>query len=458
MKYSPMISMISHRSAQHYLIVSAFVVMAVFGAITHEELYHQQQHKKKATSIYGGDGVEQQIDQHHQLTPNLFIQNDEPEFVGQVPNITVSVNRDAKFPCVVNNLDTYRVGWIRNEDKSILTIQHQVVTRNSRVSLTQSEHKVWTLHIKNVQESDRGGYMCQVNTMPMKSQIGYLDVTVPPDFINAETSSDVMVRENQNVTLRCKARGHPEPKLTWRREDNKAIEYGNWQSNKELGFEYPNSIDGETITINKVSRLHMGPYLCIAQNGVPPSVSRRIVLQVHFPPMIWVPNQLIGVSVGDEVTLECATEAFPLSLNYWTKEDSFMIVNSDKYKMSNTENSYKVHMKLTIKKVTTEDFGTYRCYAKNSLGSTQGSIRIYEIHRTANSKTKEPSTARIQSLNDQISNADNSEAAAGHKDLPNEEYFSANAHLPSFMGNLNLSLVTFTSVMFGSLLIGFYLH
>ena len=42
-----MISMISHRSAQHYLIVSAFVVMAVFGAITHEELYHQQQHKKK---------------------------------------------------------------------------------------------------------------------------------------------------------------------------------------------------------------------------------------------------------------------------------------------------------------------------------------------------------------------------------------------------------------------------
>ena len=115
--------------------------------------------------------------------------------------------------------------------------------------------------------------------------------------------------------------------------------------------------------------------------------------------MIWVPNQLIGASIGEEVTLECATEAFPLSLNYWTKEDSFMIVNSDKYKMSNSENSYKVHMKLTIKKVTAEDFGmgtiivslkltttnplsflcpgTYRCYAKNSLGSTQGSIRIY---------------------------------------------------------------------------------
>jgi len=73
--------------------------------------------------------------------------------------------------------------------------------------------------------------------------------------------------------------------------------------------------------------------------------------------MIWVPNQLVGASIGEEVTLECATEAFPLSLNYWTKEDQIMIVNSDKYKMSNSENSYKVHMKLTIRKVTAEDYG-----------------------------------------------------------------------------------------------------
>ena len=75
--------------------------------------------------------------------------------------------------------------------------------------------------------------------------------------------------------------------------------------------------------------------------------------------MIWVPNQLIGASIGDEVTLVCDTEAFPLSLNYWTKEGTFMIVNSDKYKMSSSENSYKFHMKLTIRKITTEDFGEY---------------------------------------------------------------------------------------------------
>ncbi|OTF76971.1 hypothetical protein BLA29_008821 [Euroglyphus maynei] len=40
-------------------------------------------------------------------------QTDEPEFVGIIPNLTVSVGRDAKFPCIVNNLDTYRLCWAR---------------------------------------------------------------------------------------------------------------------------------------------------------------------------------------------------------------------------------------------------------------------------------------------------------------------------------------------------------
>lgn len=41
------------------------------------------------------------------------------------------------------------------------------------------------------------------------------------------------------------------------------------------------SIEGTTFNITKVNRLHMGPYLCIASNGVPPSVSKRIMLIVH---------------------------------------------------------------------------------------------------------------------------------------------------------------------------------
>lgn len=47
----------------------------------------------------------------------------------------------------------------------------------------------------------------------MKSQIGYLQVVVPPDIIDQESSADVTVVEGANVTLQCKARGHPQPEI-----------------------------------------------------------------------------------------------------------------------------------------------------------------------------------------------------------------------------------------------------
>lgn len=39
--------------------------------------------------------------------------------------------------------------------------------------------------------------------------------------------------------------------------------------------------DGEVLPLSKVSRNEMGAYLCIATNGVPPSVSKRIILDVE---------------------------------------------------------------------------------------------------------------------------------------------------------------------------------
>lgn len=42
-----------------------------------------------------------------------------------------------------------------------------------------------------------------------------------------------------------------------------------------------NVVDGEVLHIVKISRLHMGAYLCIASNDVPPRVSQRISLRVQ---------------------------------------------------------------------------------------------------------------------------------------------------------------------------------
>lgn len=69
-----------------------------------------------------------------------------------------------------------QVAWVRVDTQTILTIHHNTITQNPRIKLTYNDHRTWYLHIKNVQEIDRGWYMCQVNTDPMRSRQGYLQV------------------------------------------------------------------------------------------------------------------------------------------------------------------------------------------------------------------------------------------------------------------------------------------
>lgn len=54
-----------------------------------------------------------------------------------------------------------------------------------------------------------------------------------------------------------------------------------------------------------------------------------------------------------------------------------MLFPNKKYVTSDTENSYRIHMRLTIRDLSQADFGNYKCISKNSLGETEGSIRLY---------------------------------------------------------------------------------
>ncbi|KAL0274933.1 UNVERIFIED_CONTAM: hypothetical protein PYX00_002951 [Menopon gallinae] len=290
-------------------------------------------------------------------------------FGGLINNITVSVTRDATLPCIVENLSSYKVAWLRVDTQTILTIAGQVITKNHRIAVTHSDQRTWSLHIKDVRESDQGWYMCQLNTDPMKSQTAFLEVVVPPDILDYPTSTDMVVREGNDVTLRCAASGSPTPTVAWRREASRGISLGN-------GTSVP-AVDGPFLRISKVTRHDMGAYLCIASNGIPPTVSKRILLIVHFPPSVTVGKQLVGAVENYPVSLECLSEAFPKAINYWTRDRGEILTSGTKYDLTVEESSYKVVMKLTIKNVTSRDFGTYKCVSKNSLGDTEGTMKVY---------------------------------------------------------------------------------
>ncbi|KAF5307285.1 hypothetical protein FQR65_LT07001 [Abscondita terminalis] len=293
-----------------------------------------------------------------------------PKFGEPIRNVTVAVGREAIFTCIVDDLGAYKVAWLRVDTQTILTIHHHLITKSNRISVTHSENKTWNLHIRDVQEHDRGWYMCQINTDPMKSQMGYLDVVVSPDILDYATSADMVVQEGFNVTLRCEAKGYPRPHILWKREGGEHFHLRHGQMGS--------SAYGSTLNINQVNRQDMGPYLCIAFNGIPPSVSKRIMLIVNFPPSIQVDKQLLGTYDGFSVTIDCYSEAYPKSINYWTKNNGDIVPGNEKFVIERVEsNNYKVHMRLTIHNVSQIDYGNYQCISKNTIGEAEETIQIY---------------------------------------------------------------------------------
>ncbi|XP_068976854.1 neurotrimin-like isoform X1 [Bombus flavifrons] len=367
------------------ILVSTIYIVAQFLAVCPAFVEGRQ---SRNLEILGQISGHHHGTQYASISDNYKNNSDLPRFAEEIQNVTVSKGRDALLACIVDNLRTYKVAWVRVDTQTILSIHHTVITQNPRISLSYNDHRTWYLHIKKVEEVDRGWYMCQVNTDPMRSRQGYLEVVVPPSIITKETSTDMVVREGSNVTLTCKASGYPEPYIMWRREDGKNINYNG---------DNVNVVNGEVLHIVKISRLHMGSYLCIASNDVPPRVSQRISLRVQFPPMLSIPNQLEAAYIGQDVTLECHTEAYPTSINYWTTERGDMIVSGnyhsivgDKYEAVSTDNGYNKYMMLKIRNVGPRDFGSYKCVAQNSLGGTDGDIKLDEIPAPSTTSTTPP--------------------------------------------------------------------
>eukprot|EP00095_Tigriopus_kingsejongensis_P001830 maker-scaffold10_size831480-snap-gene-4.14 protein:Tk01830 transcript:maker-scaffold10_size831480-snap-gene-4.14-mRNA-1 annotation:"neurotrimin-like isoform x3" len=264
-------------------------------------------------------------------------------------NHTVRVGNEVQFSCTVEHLGKFKVAWLHSE-KGTLAVYPIVVTQNDRMSVSFDNRATYHLKLQNIQESDAGKYICQINTGPVISIGGTLSVVVPPDIIDDESSSDTLATEGMRVLLNCRAR-----------------------------------VDvhhGSDLELRQVSRFDSGEYLCLANNGIPPMVSKRVRLYVDFSPTLWISHQRVGAQIGSTAILECLTAAYPPSLNFWSKDGNEVITEkSGKFELvqiSGKPRFYNIQMKIRIRNVTQNDFGTYRCSARNPQGISDGEIKLYE--------------------------------------------------------------------------------
>ncbi|XP_075721217.1 lachesin isoform X2 [Rhipicephalus microplus] len=307
-----------------------------------------------------------------------------PRFLSGIKNVTVAQGREATLECHIENLGKNKVAWIKMDTETLLTYHRHIIVGEPRLRVSDNNERHWQLHIRNVQPSDKGFYMCQINTEPMITEVGFLDVLVPPSILDEDTSSDVTVDEGSRVSLHCRASGYPPATILWRREDGREVNLERYSGRKNSVM----TVEGEFLNISQVNREDMGAYLCIAKNGVPPSVSQRILLQVNFRPKIRVSEQLVGAAVGTSVFLECVVEASPRPLTAWIRGDDQILLRSKKYAISEEVDSYRIRMRLQIHDLRQSDYGRYKCHAKNTFGEKEGFIRLHDAGVPSNEQSR----------------------------------------------------------------------
>ncbi|KAK7083078.1 Olfactomedin-like domain protein [Halocaridina rubra] len=231
----------------------------------------------------------------------------------------------------------------------------------------------------------------------------------------------VVVREGDNLRLRCQAAGEPRPEIEWSKEDGGVIPTGKWKDG---------SLNSYILNLTHVHREHTGTYMCEAYNGVPPSDYKTFNVEVHFDPYIRVNQWKVGTYNGSSAKLECHVEAFPVPVTYWEDQNGRILDNSTKYRITyyhdpnfvwkdklpdslcsmvvyqfncpkcqlayvgSTKKCVLSSMIIEISDIDANDFGDYHCVAKNELSLTRGLVKVHAIDPTLNI----PSTGTEDSL------------------------------------------------------------
>lgn len=82
----------------------------------------------------------------------------------EIKLIKIALDCGVKSLCFMFSVHSTRqqIAWLKVDTQTILSIQTHIITKNHRMSVTHVENRAWVLRIKDVKESDKGWYMCQV--------------------------------------------------------------------------------------------------------------------------------------------------------------------------------------------------------------------------------------------------------------------------------------------------------
>ncbi|KAF6292994.1 immunoglobulin superfamily member 9 [Rhinolophus ferrumequinum] len=216
-----------------------------------------------------------------------------------------------------------------------------------------------SLQIEGLRAEDQGWYECRVLFLDQHSPEDdsangswvHLTVNSPPQFL--ETPPQVLeVQELEALTLRCVARGSPQPHVTWKLRGQ---DLGQGQGQMQ--------VQNGTLWIRQVERGSSGIYTCQA-SSTEGSATHATQLLVLGPPVIMVPPKNSTVNASQDISLACRAEAYPANLTYSWFQDSINVFHISRLQ---SRVQILVDGSLWLQSAQPDDAGRYTCVPSNGL-------------------------------------------------------------------------------------------
>lgn len=210
------------------------------------------------------------------------------------------------------------------------------------------------LVLPSIKQADSGTYWCKafnsVTGMEVTSQQKTV-VTVdyiakgPPSLLYTP-SSNVTVKPGETAILECPGIAYPAPRSSWSRTETSI-------SNNRT------SVLGNALKILNVRSEDRGDYICQLDNGILPSITLKIHLEVFEAPKIQQGPVDTLTDEGEKLELDCIASGFPTPTTYWlingvdTRQDPLIRTAGTR---------------LIINTLQKKHAGIIQCFAKNDEG------------------------------------------------------------------------------------------
>ncbi|MBN3292730.1 IGS10 protein, partial [Polypterus senegalus] len=219
-----------------------------------------------------------------------------------------------------------------------------------------------TLIIYSSNKDDAGKYRCAA-----RNKVGYIEKLIilevgQKPYILTQPKGLIRSISGETLFLHCLSDGIPKPIVTW------SVPGGYVLSRPQVNGKYI-LYDNGTLIVRETSIHDRGNYLCRAQNeGGEASITVPVIIIAYPPRITHGPPQSVRTRVGSSVHLNCIAIGIPKPEISWELPDHSVLSTAGKGRPIGSELLHPQGT-LVIQKLSILDSGTYKCFAKNHLGS-----------------------------------------------------------------------------------------